>query len=612
MKELENVVIRFSGDSGDGMQLTGTQFSTTSALMGNDMSTFPDYPSEIRAPQGTVAGVSGFQVCFGATEVNTPGDEPDVLVAMNPAALKANLADVKRGGTIIVNNDAFSPANLKKAGYESNPLDTNELDNYKVIRIDISNLTTEALKNLDLDLKAKGRCKNFCALGFTYYLFDRDMDSTIKWIESKFGKTPVLKEANILALKAGYNYGGNTLITTNRYQVPKAKIEKGKYRQMQGNAATAWGLMQAAEAAGLKLFLGSYPITPATEILQELAKFKEFGVKTFQAEDEIAGICSAIGASFGGALAATTTSGPGLALKTEAIGLGVIYEIPLVIVNVQRGGPSTGLPTKTEQADLLQSFYGRNGECPTVVVAASRPSDCFEMAYEAARLALEHMTPVILLTDGYIAQGAEPWKIPDIEKEFRPIKTRMVDRKLAPGEQFLSYQRDPKTLVRPWAIPGMAGYEHRIGGLEKSENFGNVSHDAKNHQRMVELRAEKIARVVDNIPDQEVFGDKSGDLLVVSWGGTYGATYSAVRELRKEGKRVSLMHMKYLNPMPKNVGKILKSYKKILVPELNMGQLQHLLREKFLIETIGYHKVQGQPLKITEVVGLINRELESL
>ncbi len=613
MKELDHVVIRFSGDSGDGMQLTGTQFSNTSAQMGNDLATFPDYPSEIRAPLGTIAGVSGFQVCIGSSEISTPGDRPDVLVAMNPAALKANLKDVKKpAGIIVVNSDAFTAGNLKKANYSENPLEDGSLSDYTVYPIAITTLTLEALKEVDLDKRAKARSKNLCALGITYYMFDRNIDSTVDWIKSKFSKLPKVSEANILALKAGWNFGENANLFEVRYQVPQAKIQSGKYRQISGNVATAWGLMQAAKSADLPLFLGSYPITPATEILQELAKFKEFGVKTFQAEDEIGGICSSIGASFGGALAATSTSGPGLALKSEAIGLATIYEIPLVIVNVQRGGPSTGLPTKTEQADLFQAFMGRNGECPVVIVAASRPNDCYQMAYEASRISLEHMTPVILLTDGYIANGAEPWKIPDLEKEFAPIKHKLVNPKNVPEGDFLPYERNEKTLVRPWAVPGMKGFEHRIGGLEKADITGNVSHDPENHQKMVKIRQDKIDIIADFIPEQEVLGEKTGDILVVSWGGTYGATYSAVSALQKEGKKVSLMHMKYLNPMPRNVEEVLKGFKKVFVPELNMGQLKFILRSKFLINPVGYNKVQGLPFRISELVTEINKQLESL
>ena len=601
MKELESVVIRFSGDSGDGMQLTGTQFSNTAAQMGSDIATFPDYPSEIRAPQGTIAGVSGFQAQFGSIEICTPGDSPDVLVALNPAALKANLKDVKKDGVLIVNIDAFDETSLKKAGYDSNPLEGDYLQDFKVIKADLKELTLLATKDIDLPAKSKSRCKNFTALGIAFYMFGHSFDGTIKWIENRFKDRPALRQANIAALKAGRNFAEALQIDFTRYMVKPAQIAPGKYRQLNGNIATAWGLIQAAEAAGLKLFLGSYPITPATDILHELSKYKEFGVKTFQAEDEIAGICSAIGASFGGALAATSTSGPGLALKGEALGLAVIFEIPLVIVNVQRGGPSTGLPTKTEQADLLQAFYGRNGECPLVIVAASRPSDCFHMAFEAARIALEHMTPVILLTDGYIGNGAEPWKIPDLSKEYNHIKTHLVNPNNPPDGMYMSYARTEDTLVRPWATPGMKGFEHRIGGLEKQNGTGNVSHNPLNHQVMVNLRAEKVQKVEDNIPLQQVQGDSTGDLLVLTWGGTYGAAYAAVNRARKKGKKVSLCHLRYLNPFPKNLEGILKSFSKVLIPELNMGQLKMIIDARFHMNALGLHKVQGLPFRIYEI-----------
>ncbi len=610
MKDLESVVIRFSGDSGDGMQLTGTQFSNTSALMGNDIATFPDYPSEIRAPLGTVAGVSGFQVNFGAIDVSTPGDEPDVLVAMNPAALKANLSALRKGGTIIVNLDAFNENNLKKAGYDKNPLDTDELASYQVIKAQVSTQTLRALEKIDMDAKAKGRCKNFYTLGITYFLFNRDLAPTIKWIETKFGKNPVVAQANILALKAGFNFAETSEIQVSTYRVAPAKIKPGLYRQVNGNEAAAWGFVHAAQTVGLELFLGSYPITPASDILHELSKLKNFNVKTFQAEDEIAGICSAIGASFGGALAITTTSGPGLALKGEALGLAVIYELPLVIVDVQRGGPSTGLPTKTEQSDLMQAMYGRHGECPLIVVAAKTPGDCFHMAYEAARLSLEHMTPVMLMTDGYIANGAEPWRIPDLAKNYSKIRTHRITGQRPEGQEFLPYKRDDQ-LVRPWAVPGMPGYEHRIGGLEKWVDTGNVSHDPKNHEVMVKIRAEKVANVANNIPLQELEGDKTGDLLIVSWGGTYGATHGAVAKAREAGKKVSLMHLQYLNPMPRNIAELMKGFKRILVPELNMGQLKFILNAQFQCQAIGYNKVQGLPFKISELVDVINRTIES-
>ena len=605
MKELDSVVIRFSGDSGDGMQLTGTQFSNTSALMGNDIATFPDFPAEIRAPAGTVAGVSGFQVHIGASEINTPGDDPQVLVAMNPAALKANLHSVMKGGTIILNMDSFTENNAQKAGYNGDPLQIENLDDFLVIKANITTQTTEALKDLDLDNKSKARCKNFYALGMTYFMFNRDLEPTLKWINDKFGKKPILAEANTTALKAGRNFAETLEAIPNTFVVPKANIEKGTYRSINGNTATAWGFIQAAQVAGLDLFLGSYPITPASDILHELSKHKNFGVKTFQAEDEIAGICTAIGASYAGALALTTSSGPGIALKGEAMGLAMIYELPLVIVNVQRGGPSTGLPTKTEQSDLLQCLYGRNGESPMIVVAASRPADCFDMAFEASRLALEHMTPVVLLTDGYIANGAEPWKLPDLTKEFNKIN---VKKPRKDADNWLAYERD-ENQVRTWAVPGMEGYEHRLGGLEKALNTGNVSYDPNNHETMCHIREEKVQKASLNIPLQELEGEESGDLLVVSWGGTYGATHTAVKQLQKEGHKISLMHLKYINPMPRNVEGIFKNFKKVIVAELNLGQMRQILNGKYNVGAKGYNKVQGLPFKISELVEAFKQEL---
>lgn len=608
-QNLESVVIRFSGDSGDGMQLTGTQFSNTSAAMGNDISTFPDYPSEIRAPQGTVAGVSGFQVHIGATEIVTPGDEADMLVAMNPAALKANLTSLKRGGYIIANIDAFSKKNIEKAGYEENPLDNNSLAEFQVIRAPITSQTMEALAEIDIDNKAKERCKNFYALGMTYFFYNRSLDTTIEWINEKFKKNPLLVEANIAALKHGRNFAETTETVVSTYNIPAAQITPGTYRQINGNTATAWGFIKAAEAANLNLFLGSYPITPATDILHELAKHKEFGVKTFQAEDEIAGICSAIGAACAGSLSLTTSSGPGIALKTEALGLAISYEIPLVIVNVQRGGPSTGLPTKTEQSDLYQAIFGRNGEAPLVVVAASRPNDCFHMAYEASRIALEHMTPVMLLTDGYIANGAEPWKLPDLENNYLKINHCLIDPDKEDPATTNWSQRNPETLARKWIVPGMKGFEHRIGGLEKDIKTGNVSYDPHNHQLMCDLREEKIQKVANNIPDQTLDGADNGDLLVVSWGGTYGSVQMAVKTLQAQGKKVSHMHMKYIHPMPKNVESILSNFKEIVVPELNNGQLKSIINGKFGIKARGVNKMQGLPFKIQELVDAFNNIL---
>lgn len=600
-EQLESVVVRFSGDSGDGMQLTGTQFSNTSASMGNDISTFPDYPSEIRAPQGTIAGVSGFQVHIGATEINTPGDDVDMLVAMNPAALKANLDSVKPSGYVMVNADAFTENNVSKAGYKENPLVTGELDKYRVLKVPVTTQTQAALTELILDTKSKDKCKNFYALGVTYFLYGRSLEPTIKWIEEKFKNKPVVKDANILALKAGRNFAETSEFVVSKYVIPQAKIQPGKYRQVNGNQATAWGLMRASEIAGLDLFLGSYPITPATDILHELAKHKNLPVTTFQAEDEIAGICSAIGGALAGKLAITTTSGPGMALKTEALGLAVTMEIPLVIVNVQRGGPSTGLPTKTEQSDLNQAIFGRNGEAPIVVVAASRPSDCFDMAYEAGRIALEHMTPVILLTDGFIANGAEPWRIPDFSNSFNKIRHHLIDPSACDPATTKWTQREKETLARKWIVPGMKGFEYQIGGLEKDIDKGSVSHNPINHQKMSDLREEKLRLVANNIPDQEVLGDLTGDTLVVSWGGTFGAVYMAVKNLQKRGLKVSHMHMKYLHPMPKNVVSILKGFKQVIVPELNNGQLKNILNSKFQVSAVGYNKMQGQPFKISEL-----------
>lgn len=609
---VDSVVIRFSGDSGDGMQLTGTQFSNTSAVMGNGISTFPDYPSEIRAPQGTIAGVSGFQVQIGSGEIVTPGDDVDMLVAMNPAALRANLNSLKPNGHIIVNVDAFNKTSIEKAGYKENPLETGELKNFQVVCAPISSQTVAALKDIDIDNKSKDRCKNFYALGMTYFFYNREVETTIAWIESKFKKNPIMVKANIAALVAGRNFAETTETVISTYKIPAATIAPGTYRQINGNTATAWGFIRAAEAANLKLFLGSYPITPATDILHELAIHKNFGIKTFQAEDEIAGICSAIGASLAGNLALTTSSGPGIALKGEAMGLAISYEIPLVIVNVQRGGPSTGLPTKTEQADLDQALFGRHGEAPLVVVAASRPNDCFHMAFEACRLALEHMTPVILLTDGYIANGAEPWKLPDVDKEYPAIKHRLIDPSKENPETTKWTQRDEKTLARKWIIPGMKGFEHQIGGLEKDINTGGVSHDPANHQKMCDLREKKIELVAENIPLQVIDGASSGDLLVVSWGGTYGAVHMAVKNLQKSGEKITHMHMQYINPMPKNVAQILSSFKKIIVPELNKGQLKNVINAKFGVRSVGYNKMQGLPFKISELedafMGLLREE----
>lgn len=593
---LDEVTIRFAGDSGDGMQLTGGQFTNTSAAMGNDLSTLPDYPAEIRAPKDTTYGVSGFQIHFGATEINTPGDHCDVLVAMNAASLKVNLRSLIDGGIIIVNTDGFGDKNLKLAGYIQSPLSDGSLSKYQVFQVDITKLTNLALADMQLSPKIVDKTKNFFALGMMYWMFNRTLDNTIQWIKEKFREKPELVEANTRVLKAGWNYAETTDIFAVKYEVKPAPLAPGKYRNVTGNQATALGFVAAAEKAKLDLFLGSYPITPASDILHELSLYKNYGVKTFQAEDEIAGITSAIGASFGGSLAITTTSGPGIALKTEAIGLAVMVELPLVIVNVQRGGPSTGLPTKTEQADLLQAVYGRNGEAPVPVLAASTPSDCFNTAMEASRIALKYMTPVIMLTDGYLGNGSEPWMIPNV-KELPDIAPKFR----TDPEGYMPYRRDEITLSREWAIPGTPGLEHRIGGLEKQDVTGNVSYEPENHDRMIHLRAEKIERIANDIPLAKVEGDEKGDLLVVGWGGTYGTIKTAVERKRKEGKSVSHLHLKYIHPLQKNVGEILYNFKYVLVPEINLGQLIKILRHKFLVPAIGLNKVQGLPYRSIEI-----------
>ncbi|MFA6979802.1 MAG: 2-oxoacid:acceptor oxidoreductase subunit alpha [Ignavibacteriaceae bacterium] len=592
---LDDVTIRFAGDSGDGMQLTGSQFSNTAALFGNDLSTLPDYPAEIRAPAGTLYGVSGFQLHFSSLEISTPGDSPDVLVAMNPAALKVNLKDLKPGATIVVNENAFDPKNLKLAHYESNPLEDNSLAGFNVIMVPLSKQTSAALEGLQLSMKDVERTKNFFALGLMYWLFDRPLEPTLTWIEKKFGKKQIYLEANQKALTAGYYYGENTEIFTTRYHVKPAKLEKGSYRSISGNEAVALGFVAASYKAGIPLFLGSYPITPASEILQELSNFKNFGVKTFQAEDEIAGIASAIGASFAGNLAVTTTSGPGLALKSEAIGLAVMTELPLVIVDVQRGGPSTGLPTKTEQSDLLQAMYGRNGESPVPILAASTPSDCFDMAFEACRIAVKYMTPVFLLSEGYLANGSEPWKIPDIDSLPEIPVNYWKDK-----ETYNIYARD-ENLSRPWAIPGTPGLEHRIGGLEKAHIYGTVSYVPENHEFMVRMRDAKVKKIQDEIPDLEVMGDEDADLLIAAWGGTYGSVTEAVGNLRKKGHKVAQVHFKYIHPFPKNTREVLTKFKQILVPERNLGQLSKLLKSAFLVDVIEFNKIQGSPFKSSEI-----------
>jgi 2-oxoglutarate ferredoxin oxidoreductase subunit alpha len=597
LQELDNVVIRFCGDSGDGMQLTGTEFTRASALAGNDLSSFPDYPAEIRAPAGTLAGVSGYQLSFASKDIYTPGDQPDVLVAMNPAALKTNLADLKPNGLLIVNTGAFNEVNLQKAGYKSNPIDDPELGKkYRLHRLDISRLTEEALKTSGLTSKEIGRAKNFFALGVMFWLYSRETDTEVENIKQKFAKNPKIAEGNVTVFRAGYNYGETAEVFASHYRVPAAKLTPGRYRNVTGNQATALGIVTAGQLAGVPVFLGSYPITPASDILHELSYYKNYGVTTFQAEDEIAGVGTAIGAAFGGHLAVTTTSGPGLALKGEAIGLAVMTELPLVIIDVQRGGPSTGLPTKTEQADLFQALYGRNGESPVPVIAAATPSECFDMAVEAFRIAVKYMTPVLYLTDGYLGNGSEPWLLPEIDKLPKIEVKYQTD-----PQGFSPYHRNEKTLGRDWAIPGTPGLEHRIGGLEKDFTTGNVSYDPMNHDRMCRLRAQKVAGIANDIPDLKVDGPDSGDLLIIGWGGTYGALRQATDELRAEGRKVAHAHLRYLNPMPRNTGEVLKRFKRVLCPELNLGQLSFVLRGKFLVDVVGLNKVQGKPFKISEI-----------
>lgn len=603
IKETESVVVRFSGDSGDGMQLTGMQFTDTSALLGKDISTFPEYPAEIRAPAGTVAGVSGFQVHFGSKEIFTPGDFYDVLVAMNSAALKTDLARVRKGGTVIVNTAGFDSKNLKLANYKegANPLEDGTLDGYTVYKIDVTKLTKEALKDSGLGMKEIERSKNMFVLGMLFWMFDKSMEFTIKSLEEKFAKKPDILNANITVLKAGWNYGDTTEIFTTRYKISAAKLPAGTYRNISGNQAVAIGAVAAAEKAGLQLFLGSYPITPASDILHELSKYKANGVKTFQAEDEIAAICSAIGATYTGALGMTTTSGPGMALKTEAMGLAMIFEIPLLIVDIQRGGPSTGLPTKTEQADLLMAMFGRHGEAPLPIIAASTPADCFDAVYEAIKISLEHMVPVIFLSDGYIANGAEPWRFPT-EDQLPPINVKFATENNNPGGNFLPYKRDENG-VRPWVVPGTKGLEHRIGGLEKQHETGNVSYDSKNHELMVKLRAEKVEKIADFIPlAKPDSGNAKGKMCVLGWGSTYGAIKTALIDLHAEGNYdVAHIHLRHMNPFPKNLGELLHSYEKVLIPEMNCGQLLQLIRAKYLVPAVGYNKVQGLPFTTEEI-----------
>ncbi|OGH58251.1 MAG: 2-oxoglutarate ferredoxin oxidoreductase subunit alpha [Candidatus Lindowbacteria bacterium RIFCSPLOWO2_12_FULL_62_27] len=598
IEDIDHIVIRFAGDSGDGMQLTGTQFTDTSAILGNDISTLPDFPAEIRAPAGSLAGVSGYQVNFSNFDIRTPGDAPNVLVVMNPAALKTNVGDLEPGGILISNSDAFVADNLRQAGYTQNPLEDGTLRNFRLYKVPITKLVDNALKENPLSFRQKERCKNFFALGLVYWMFNRPMESTLKWIQDKFKKNPDVLDANTRALNAGFYYGETTEAFETRYQVRKAMIAPGTYRKITGNEALALGLMCAAERAGKHLFMAGYPITPASDILHELSKHRRFGVKTFQAEDEISAIGAAIGAAFGGAMAVTASSGPGIALKTEAMGLAIMLELPLVICNIQRGGPSTGLPTKTEQADLLQAMFGRNSESPLAVIAPATPGECFTMAFEAFRIAVKYMTPVMVLSDGYLANGAEPWAIPKIES--LPVIPVHHPTSKTDGA-FLPYQRDPGTLARPWAVPGTAGFEHRIGGIEKADVTGNVSYDPDNHEHMVRTRKAKIDGIANDIPHADIFGSPEGDLLVVGWGSTYGAIVSAVEKARAEGLDVSALHLRYLNPFPKNLGDALKRFRRVLVPEMNLGQLRMLLRAEFLVDAIGLNKVKGQPFKIAEI-----------
>ncbi len=594
--ELERVTIRFAGDSGDGMQLTGSQFTRTAAAFGNDISTFPDFPAEIRAPAGSLPGVSGFQISFSSTDIHTPGDEPDVLVAMNPAALKAVLPELPPGAVIIVNSDAFTPQNLAKAAYADNPLSDGSLSAYRVFQVPISTLNAASAEGLDLTSKQVDLTKNFFTLGLVFWLYERSMEPTLRWIDSKFSARPTIAEANGRALKAGYAFGETTEMFQTHYRVRPAKLPPGTYRNITGNEATALGFLAASIAAKRDLFYGSYPITPATDILHQLSGYKAFGVKTFQAEDEIAAIGATIGAAYGGSLALTGTSGPGLALKSEALGLAVMTELPLVVVNVQRGGPSTGLPTKTEQADLLQAMFGRNGEAPLPIIAPATPGECFDLAIEASRLALKYMTPVVYLTDGFLGNGAEPWRIPDagdLPDISRPNHTDPVT--------YRPYARDPETLARPWAVPGTPGLEHRIGGLEKADVTGNVSYDPDNHDRMTHLRAGKVAGIADDIRDLEVFGPAEGDLLLLGWGSTYGAIRSAVEQLQTAGHAVAHAHIRHLNPMPANTEAVLRSYRRVLIPELNLGQLRLLIRAAYLVDAEGYNLVRGKPFRISDI-----------
>ena len=601
---IEEATIRFCGDSGDGMQLAGTQFTNTSALLGNDVATFPDFPAEIRAPRGTKAGVSGFQIHFSSNEIFTPGDTVDALVAMNPAALTTNIADLRDGGILLVNKDAFDKKGMAQAGYETNPLEDDSLAKYKLHAVEMTKITRLAVEDCGLTQKEADRCRNFFAMGLVFWLYDRSLDATLRFIEKKFGtKFPAVAQANTKALKAGFHYGETVEAINTQYQVAPAKLPPGQYRNIMGNLATAWGLLAASQLSNKRLFLGAYPITPASDVLHELSKHKHFDVLTFQAEDEIAAMASTVGAAFAGAMSVTASSGPGIALKGEAMGLAVIMELPMVIINVQRGGPSTGLPTKTEQSDLLQVMFGRNGECPMPVIAAKSPGDCFDTAIEAWRLAVRYMTPVMLLTDGYIANGSEPWKIPDISSlEKIPVHH---PGPASNGDTFHPYERD-ENLSRPWAIPGTPGLEHRLGGLEKEDITGNVCYDPDNHEHMCRLRAEKVARIADYIPLQELDGPDSGDLLVVSWGGPYGACATAVHQAQAAGKKVSHCQLRYINPFPRNLGEIFSKFDKVLIPELNLGQLSLIIRAEFLLDAISLNKVTGKPFAVAEILTKID------
>ena len=604
--DLDAATVRFCGDSGDGMQLAGTQLTNTSALAGNDVATFPDYPAEIRAPRGTKAGVSGFQIRFAADKIFTPGDQVNALVAMNAAALATNLQDLEPGGILIVNDDGFGSRDLELAGYEESPLENGSLDSYQLHRVEMTKLTRAAVKDLGLSTKEADRCRNFFAMGLVFWLYDRSLEPTERFIIEKFGRRPAVAEANQKALHAGYNYGITTEAIARRFAVPPADLPPGTYRNITGNLALAWGLMAASELSNCQLFYGTYPITPASDILHELSRRKNFNIRTFQAEDEIAAISSVIGAAFGGAMAVTGTSGPGVSLKSEAMGLAVMTELPLLVVNVQRAGPSTGLPTKTEQADLYQALYGRHGECPMPVLAARSPADCFEVAIEAWRIAVRYMTPVILLSDAYVANGSEPWRIPEIDR--LPQIPVIHPGPQTNGQTFLPYTRDAR-LSRPWAVPGTPGLMHRIGGLERQDRTGAVSYDPANHEHMVRLRAEKIAGIARDIPPQAVEGPESGSVLVVSWGGTYGAVATAVRRLWEDGAAVAHAHLRYLNPLPENLGRLLERYDRVVVPELNMGQLRGILRREFLVDAVGLDKITGRPFTVAELVEGICREL---